>query len=223
LIATREMRGTSTPIRRQTLRQTSRIISGDDVGRQLVFQIRDPVLQHELALLQALDLQLVAGYDLLERLDRPVEIAMLFFKPRELCLKLSLVIRVDVQRHSSTIRHAPLCIRGERAAEYARAARSRQQQGWRTFRQCSAKNGFDAGFSCGTLRLSETETGETDMALQNDLSELERKHQALKREIKDEMSHPGADDIKVATLKRRKLQLKDEIEQLRRSDQRSIH
>jgi len=61
------------------------------------------------------------------------------------------------------------------------------------------------------------------MALQNDLSELERKHQALKREIKDEMSHPGADDIKVATLKRRKLQLKDEIEQLRRSDQRSIH
>ena len=69
------------------------------------------------------------------------------------------------------------------------------------------------------------------MALQNDLSELERKHQselerkhqALKREIEDEMSHLGADDLKLAALKRRKLQLKDEIEKLRCSDQRSIH
>ncbi len=55
------------------------------------------------------------------------------------------------------------------------------------------------------------------MALQNDLSELERKHQALKREIEDEMSHLGADDLKLAALKRRKLQLKDEIEKLRRN------
>ena len=61
------------------------------------------------------------------------------------------------------------------------------------------------------------------MALQNDLPELERKHQALKREIEDEMSHLGADDLRLAELKRRKLQLKDEIEQLKRSDQRSIH
>jgi hypothetical protein len=68
-----------------------------------------------------------------------------------------------------------------------------------------------------------TGTGETDMALQKDLSELERKHQALKREIEDEMSHLGADDLKLAALKRRKLQLKDEIEKLRCSDQRSIH
>jgi hypothetical protein len=61
------------------------------------------------------------------------------------------------------------------------------------------------------------------MELQNHLPELERKHQALEREIQDEMSHPGTDDLKVAALKRRKLQLKDEIEKLRRSGQRSIH
>jgi hypothetical protein len=61
------------------------------------------------------------------------------------------------------------------------------------------------------------------MMLQNDLSELERKHQALEREIADEMAHPGADDLKLAALKRRKLQLKDEIEKLRRTNHRSVH
>jgi len=64
---------------------------------------------------------------------------------------------------------------------------------------------------------------ETGMTLQNQLSELEQRHQALKREIRDESSHPGSDDLKLAELKRRKLQLKDEIERLRRFDQRSIH
>ena len=61
------------------------------------------------------------------------------------------------------------------------------------------------------------------MMLQNDLSELERKHQALEREIADEMAHPGADDLKLAALKRRKLQLKDEIEKLRRTNHRLVH
>jgi hypothetical protein len=64
---------------------------------------------------------------------------------------------------------------------------------------------------------------ETGMALQNQLSKLEQRHQALKREIQDELSHPGADDLKLAELKRRKLQLKDEIERLKRFDQPSIH
>ncbi len=61
------------------------------------------------------------------------------------------------------------------------------------------------------------------MTQQSHLAELERKHQALEREIQDAMSHPGTDDLKLAELKRRKLQLKDEIEKLRCSDQRSIH
>ena len=59
------------------------------------------------------------------------------------------------------------------------------------------------------------------MTQQSHLAELERKHQALEREIQDAMSHPGTDDLKLAELKRRKLQLKDAIEKLRRSEQPS--
>jgi hypothetical protein len=61
------------------------------------------------------------------------------------------------------------------------------------------------------------------MPLQTNLSELERKHQALEREIQDAMSHPSSDDLKVAELKRRKLQLKDEITKLKTSDARVVH
>ena len=59
------------------------------------------------------------------------------------------------------------------------------------------------------------------MTQQSHLAELERKHQALEREIQDAMSHPGTDDLKLAELKRRKLQLKDKIEKLRHSEQPS--
>lgn len=54
------------------------------------------------------------------------------------------------------------------------------------------------------------------MTLQNHLAELERKHNALERELQEAASHPAVDDIKVAELKRRKLQLKDELTRLRR-------
>ena len=53
------------------------------------------------------------------------------------------------------------------------------------------------------------------MPLQNHLIELERKHQALEREIHDTVARPSADDVRVAQLKRRKLQLKDEMSRLR--------
>ena len=49
------------------------------------------------------------------------------------------------------------------------------------------------------------------MPLQNHLTELERKHQALEREIQDALAHPSTDDIRLAELKRRKL---DTIEAL---------
>lgn len=53
------------------------------------------------------------------------------------------------------------------------------------------------------------------MSLQNHLTELERRHTALEREIEKEMVHPGSDETKVSELKRRKLHLKDEIAKLR--------
>ena len=53
------------------------------------------------------------------------------------------------------------------------------------------------------------------MSLQNHLSELERRHGNLEREIAKERIHPATDGVKVTELKRRKLVLKDEITKLR--------
>ena len=53
------------------------------------------------------------------------------------------------------------------------------------------------------------------MSIQAHLAELERRHQALEHEISEALAHPSTDDLKVAELKRRKLQVKDEIARLR--------
>jgi hypothetical protein len=49
------------------------------------------------------------------------------------------------------------------------------------------------------------------MSNQAHLAELERRHQALEQEINDALAHPSSDALQVAELKRRKLQVKDEI------------
>ena len=53
------------------------------------------------------------------------------------------------------------------------------------------------------------------MALQNHLTELERKHEALDRELAAAMNCPATGDEKLAELKRRKLVLKDELARLK--------
>lgn len=53
------------------------------------------------------------------------------------------------------------------------------------------------------------------MSLQTHLVELERRHQSLKKEIEQERRHARVDDAKLHELKRKKLQLKDEIMKLR--------
>ncbi len=53
------------------------------------------------------------------------------------------------------------------------------------------------------------------MSIDSHLSELVRRHQAIEEAILAEVSHPASDDIKVHELKRKKLQLKDEIERLK--------
>jgi hypothetical protein len=52
------------------------------------------------------------------------------------------------------------------------------------------------------------------MSVQSHLAELERKHEALETELSDALAHPSVDDITIADLKRRKLQVKDEIARL---------
>ena len=61
------------------------------------------------------------------------------------------------------------------------------------------------------------------MSLQTHLTELERKHEALEREIQDAVTHPSTDDLRVLELKRRKLVLKDEMSRLRSGETRVIH
>jgi len=48
-------------------------------------------------------------------------------------------------------------------------------------------------------------------------------HRALEREIQEELAHPGSDDLKLAELKRRKLQLKDRIERLKHETSATVH
>ena len=55
------------------------------------------------------------------------------------------------------------------------------------------------------------------MSLQSHLAELERRHQAIEKEIETELLHPSADDLKLRELKRRKLFLKDEIVKLKQA------
>jgi hypothetical protein len=56
---------------------------------------------------------------------------------------------------------------------------------------------------------------EARMSVESHLAELERRHTALKKELEDAKSHPGVDDFRLADLKRRKLQVKDQIARLK--------
>ena len=53
------------------------------------------------------------------------------------------------------------------------------------------------------------------MSLANHLDELKRKHGDIDRQLDEAMTHPSVDDLEVATLKRRKLAIKDEMEKVR--------
>jgi hypothetical protein len=61
------------------------------------------------------------------------------------------------------------------------------------------------------------------MAIQAHLAELERKHEALKKQIHEALMHPSTDDIVIVELKRRKLMVKDEIERLRSASAETVH
>jgi hypothetical protein len=61
------------------------------------------------------------------------------------------------------------------------------------------------------------------MPLNPHLAELESQHRALENEISEALAHPSTDDAKIAELKRRKLQVKDEIVKLQHGMSVSIH
>ena len=56
------------------------------------------------------------------------------------------------------------------------------------------------------------------MAIESHLAELEKRHEALEQEINEALTHPSADDLQIAELKRKKLHVKDEITRLKHGD-----
>ena len=62
---------------------------------------------------------------------------------------------------------------------------------------------------------------EVPMTVTPHLDQIERKYRSLKDKISEARQHPSIDDLELAELKRRKLQLKDELEKLRQEERKS--
>jgi hypothetical protein len=54
------------------------------------------------------------------------------------------------------------------------------------------------------------------MTSQTYITSLERRHQDLERKISEEMRHPSRDALLIASLKRKKLEVKDQMAQAHR-------
>jgi hypothetical protein len=52
------------------------------------------------------------------------------------------------------------------------------------------------------------------MTTEGHIAALERRHKELERQIDDEMNHLSRDDTAIAALKRKKLEIKDELRKL---------
>ena len=52
------------------------------------------------------------------------------------------------------------------------------------------------------------------MTTEGHIAALERRHRELERQIDDEMTHLSHDDLIIAALKRKKLEIKDELRRL---------
>lgn len=58
------------------------------------------------------------------------------------------------------------------------------------------------------------------MSLHGHIVELQRRHEALKKEIEQVQLHPKTDEARLIELKRKKLQIKDELAKLQASETR---
>jgi hypothetical protein len=62
---------------------------------------------------------------------------------------------------------------------------------------------------------------EENMPVGSHIAQLEQRHRELEARLDEVMSHPSADDMEVAEIKRQKLMIKDKISELKRDD--SLH
>jgi hypothetical protein len=52
------------------------------------------------------------------------------------------------------------------------------------------------------------------MTTEGHIAALERRHREIERQIDDEMTHLSHDDMVIAALKRKKLEIKDQLQKL---------
>ena len=52
------------------------------------------------------------------------------------------------------------------------------------------------------------------MTTEGHIAALERRHKELERQIEDELTHVAQDDLTIAALKRKKLDIKDQLQKL---------
>jgi hypothetical protein len=62
--------------------------------------------------------------------------------------------------------------------------------------------------------VTSTTTEEIAMSLSSHLQELRKKHQSLSDAVEQAQRSPGSDDLHIATMKKQKLRLKEEISRL---------
>ena len=202
----------------------------NNIRGELILDRADAVAQDELALLQALHLDEVGAGGGRQSGNRGIEVAMLLLQAHQLLPQLAFFLFGH--------RHRWLC--------FAPALRCRQKhRNYRVFhktvqgsRKIAAdqrllyhllrrKAGHVVALAAGlryTYLVWEPLIEETFcMSMQSHLAELEKKHQALEQEINDCLTHPAVDDLRIVELKRKKLQVKDEIERLRQNGNASIH
>lgn len=55
------------------------------------------------------------------------------------------------------------------------------------------------------------------MTTEGHIAALERRHREIERQIDDEMGHISHDDLMIAALKRKKLEIKDELKKLQQA------
>ena len=56
------------------------------------------------------------------------------------------------------------------------------------------------------------------MTTEGHMEALNRRHRELDRKIEDELTHPSHDDLYIAAMKRKKLEIKDELAKHQLSD-----
>jgi hypothetical protein len=205
--------------------------SRNDIRQQKIFQSRNPVLQHQLAFFQTLDVQLIERAHRLKTDNLGIEIAVFRHQPRELLAQVGISVCYCHAFLDWDVPAQPPRPRSPQPAE-CRAKRFMLQEvnkALETIPAWAAGSGqqllitlcFDPqSRSCRRwtvcrirvrLQASSTHRTERQMSLSTHLVELSQKHQQLEKMIREEQSRPKSDDSKIRRWKHEKLKLKDAI------------